>query len=166
MERIEPMRLGAPETERGLIHSEITRPILGAFYSVYSEVGYGFLEAVYANCLSLVLEEAGLTVGHQVPYRIMFRGCCVGTYRADLVVESRVVVEVKAGASIIPHHLLQLRNYLSAANLEVGLLLNFGPKPEFRRVVWTRNHPPSSAPSARSASAFRGASLPTEPHSG
>ena len=113
------------------MHAELTRTVLGGFYSVYTEIGYGFLEAVYANSLALVLERAGLQVDRQVSYDVMFRGSWVGTYRADLVVDSRVIVEVKAGSSIVPQHLLQLRNYLAATGLQVGLLLNFGPKPEF-----------------------------------
>jgi len=142
MERIEPTNRKAPVR---LIHQAITKTILGAFYAVYSEVGYGFLEAVYANSLSLVLQQAGIRVERQVTYQVMFRGSCVGTYRSDLVVESRVIVEVKAGVSIIPQHLHQIRNYLRAARLTTGLLLNFGPRPEFRRVVWTKEQ---SAPSA------------------
>jgi GxxExxY protein len=136
---MEPTNAGAP---RELLHRDLTRSILGAFYSVFSEVGYGFLEAVYANSLSLVPQRAGFQVERQASYNVMFRGSCVGTYRADLVVDSRVIVQVKAGSSIVPQHLLQLRNYLAATGLQVGLLLNFGPKPEFRRVVWTRNDPP------------------------
>lgn len=124
-----------------LLHSEITQAILGAFYSVYSEVGFGFLESVYEKCLAIVLDHAGLKVERQVPYQITFRGRSAGTYRADLVVESKVIVEVKAGHSIIPQHLLQVRNYLKASELHVGLVLNFGEKPEFRRVVWTRDNP-------------------------
>ena len=136
---MEPTNTEAP---KGLLHQDVTRTILGAFYSVFSEVGYGFLEAVYANSLSLVLQRAGLQVEREVSYDVIFRGSCVGTYRADFVVDNCVIVEVKSGVSIISQHLHQLRNYLRASNLQVGLLLNFGPKPEFRRVVWTRNHPP------------------------
>ena len=145
LERMEPNNAEAP---RRLLHQNVTRSILGAFYSVFSETGYGFLEAVYANSLSLVLQREGFRVERQVSYNVMFRGSCVGTYRADLVVDSRVIVEVKAGGSIVPQHLLQLRNYLAASGLQVGLLLNFGPKPEFRRVIWTRKDPPRSATSA------------------
>jgi GxxExxY protein len=148
IERIERMEPNNAEAPRELLYHDLTRSILGAFYAVFSEIGYGFLEAVYANSLSLVLQRAGFQIERQVSYNVMFRGSCVGTYRADLVVDSRVIVEVKAGGSIVPQHLLQLRNYLAASGVQVGLLLNFGPKPEFRRVVWTRNDPPRSASSA------------------
>jgi GxxExxY protein len=115
--------------------------ILGAFYAVHSELGFGFLERVYANSLAVLLERAGLRVDRQVSFEVIFHGQSVGNYRADLMVEGRVVVEVKAGRSIIPQHSAQLLNYLRASQLKVGLLLNFGGLPDFKRVVWTRNHP-------------------------
>lgn len=120
---------------------ETSRAILGAFYSVYSELGFGFLEGVYANALAVLLKNSGLKYERQVPYQVRFHGQIIGNYRADLVVESRIIVEVKAGRSIIQQHTAQLLNYLRAARLQVGLLLNFGEKAEFKRVVWTRNSP-------------------------
>jgi GxxExxY protein len=130
--------------ERGkntLLYGDTTRVILGAFYSVHLELGFGFLEAVYANALTVLLEHAGLRVDRQVPFEIEFHGRSVGYYRADLVVEARIVVEIKAGRTIIPQHSAQLLNYLKASRLQVGLLLNFGEKAEFKRVVCTRNLP-------------------------
>ena len=106
------------------------------------------MEAVYANALTLLLTRAGLKVERQVPFEIVFHGESVGSYRADLVVESRIFVEIKAGRAIIPQHTAQLLNYLKASRLQVGLLLNFGETAEFKRVVWTRNPPPLSADSA------------------
>jgi GxxExxY protein len=108
-------------------------------------LGSGFLEAVYANALTVLLERAGLRVVRQVPFEILFHGVGIGNYRADMVVESRIVVEVKAGRAIIAQHKAQLLNYLRASQLEVGLLLNFGASAEFRRVVLTRSAPRNSA---------------------
>ena len=134
--------------ETQLLHSDITRAIIGAFYSVYSELGFGFLEVVYANALAILLKRAGLTIEREVPFEIVFHGQSIGLYRADLVVESRIVVEIKAGRSIIPQHTTQLLNYLKASRLPIGLLLNFGERPEFKRVVLTGSAPRSSANSA------------------
>ena len=127
--------------ETQLIHREVSRAILGAFYSVHSELGFGFLEAVYVNALVVLLTRAGIKVERQVPFDIVFHGQTVGTYRADLIVDSRIIVEVKAGRSIIPQHMAQLFNYLRASRLQVGLLLNFGEKADFRRVVCTGSSP-------------------------
>lgn len=124
-----------------LIHREVSRAILGAFYSVHSELGFGFLEAVYVNALVILLTRAGIKVERQASFDILFRGQSVGRYRADLIVASRIIVEVKAGRSLVPQHLAQLFNYLRASRLQVGLLLNFGEKADFRRVVCTGSSP-------------------------
>jgi GxxExxY protein len=124
-----------------LVHRDVTATVLRAFYTVYCELGFGFLEAVYSNALALLLTEAGLIVRREVPFEIQFRGQCVGNYRADLIVESRVIVEIKTNRQIVLHHTRQLLNYLRASKLEVGLLLNFGDRAEFKRVVNTRNPP-------------------------
>lgn len=124
-----------------LLFRETTNTILGGFYSVYNSLGFGFLESVYTNALIICFTRAGLQVDQQIPFEVFFRGQSIGIYRADLVVESNVIVEIKAARTIIPQHLFQLRNYLRASNLEVGLLLNFGEKPQFRRVVCSRSDP-------------------------
>ena len=129
----------------GLLHGDVSKAILGAFYAVHSELGSGFLEAVYANALTVLLQRAGLSVTRQVPFEIFFHGMGIGNYRADMVVESRIIVEVKAGRAIIAQHKAQLLNYLRASRLEVGLLLNFGASAEFRRVVFSRSAPSNSA---------------------
>jgi GxxExxY protein len=131
-----------------LIHGGITGSILGAFYAVHSQLGFGFLETVYSNALIVLLRAAGLDVRQEVPFEITFHGHSIGVYRADLVVESKVIVEIKAGRSIIPAHNAQLLNYLRASNLEVGLLLNFGETASFKRVVLSRNTPRNSVGSA------------------
>ena len=127
--------------ETQLLHGDLSHAIIGAFYSVYSELGVGFLEVVYANALAILLKHAGLAVGREVPFEIVFHGQSIGLYRADVIVESRIIVEVKASRCIIPQHASQLLNYLKASNLQLGILLNFGEKPEFKRVVSTRSSP-------------------------
>ena len=106
-------------------------------YAVHSELGAGFLETVYKNAVTLLLRNAGLEVFREAPYQVLFHGEMIGLYRADLVVESKVVVEVKTGRLIDPAHTAQLLNYLRASRINVGLLLNFGPRVEFKRIICT-----------------------------
>lgn len=120
-----------------LIHGDLTDAIIGAMYAIDTELGYGFLERVYKNAMSVLLRRTGMRAERESPFEIIFMGEQIGFYRADLIVESKVVVEVKTGNFIDPAHVLQLRNYLKASGLQVGLLLNFGPHPEFKRIVWT-----------------------------
>jgi GxxExxY protein len=120
-----------------LVHQDLSGAILGAFHAVHSELGCGFLAAVYGNAMGVVLRRAGMRVERQVPFEIMFHGQLIGHYRADFIVQSRIVVEVKAGGTIIREHKAQLLNYLKASRLQVGLLLNFGARAEFARVAWT-----------------------------
>jgi GxxExxY protein len=122
--------------ERGLKHEGLTGAILKAFYDVYNELGQGFLESVYENALAIVLSSEGLHVVRQVPVPVWFRGRQVGDFRADLLVEDRVLLELKAGRALEPVHEAQLMNYLRATDVEVGLLLNFGPKPQFKRFAY------------------------------
>lgn len=122
----------------GLRDGDLTGAIIGAFYCVHTHLGGGFLEAVYANALTVVLRDAGLQVEREVPFEIVFRGRVVGRYRADLVVEARVIVEVKAGRALEPAHAAQLLNYLRASGLATGLLLHFGASAQFKRVVSTK----------------------------
>jgi len=137
--------------ERGFKHRELTEKIIGVFYEVYNELGHGFLESVYEEAMAVALPQAGLKVERQVPLRVTFRGVVVGDFRADLLVESAVLLELKASRDIDPAHEAQLLNYLRATEIEVGLLLNFGPKPQFKRLVFEnsrkgiRVHPRVSA---------------------
>jgi GxxExxY protein len=134
-----------------LEHRELTEGFLGAFFGVYNDLGYGFLESVYGRAMSIALTERGLIAKAQVPLDVIFRGRHVGTFRADLLVNAVVIVELKAARALDPAHEAQLLNYLRATELEVGLLLNFGPKPTFKRVAYSnarkqiRVHPPVSA---------------------
>jgi GxxExxY protein len=117
-----------------LKHYEITRSVIGSFYQVYRELGRGFLEAVYVEALSLVLRAEGLSVHRELPIKVNFRGNVIGRFRADIVVNGKVLVEVKALPRLEPTHGAQTLNYLRATALEVGLLLNFGHRPQFRRL--------------------------------
>jgi len=117
-----------------LKHAEITDKILHVFFKrVYHRLGYGFLEKVYENALVSELRRMGLKVEQQVKINVFYEGEIVGEYFADLVVEDVVIVELKASRSLLNEHEAQLLNYLRATRYEVGLLLNFGPKAEFRR---------------------------------
>ena len=118
-------------------HQEITEKIIKAFYTVYNTLGYGFLEKVYENSLYEELLLMDLTVEQQPQIIVNYKGNEVGEYFADLIVEDCVILELKATAALSEEHEFQLLNYLKATDKEVGLLLNFGKKPEFRRKVFT-----------------------------
>ncbi len=114
-------------------HSDLTEKIIGAFYNVYSVLGYGFLENVYAKALMIELQQRGMAVKNEFPINVYYAGQQVGEYYADLIVDDLVILEIKAKKSLVDEHEAQLLNYLKATPYEVGLLLNFGPKPETKR---------------------------------
>ena len=120
-----------------LLYEAITREILGAYYDVYNEVGWGFAESVYASVMAALLTERGLSPQREVAHAVHYRGKCHGIFRSDLFVNETVIVELKARSQLLPAHEAQLLNYLRASGAPVGLLLNFGPKPEFKRIIWT-----------------------------
>ncbi len=113
-----------------------TRGIIGAFYEVYNHLGPGFLEKVYENAMLIELKIRGLQVNAQHPIKVKYKAHSVGEYLADLWVEGKVICEIKAMHSLRPEHEAQLINYLKATGIKVGLLLNFGPKPEIMRRVY------------------------------
>jgi len=119
-----------------LKHSELTDRIIGIFYDVYNELGHGFLESTYAEALVVALAESGLSAAREVPVPVWFRGRKVGQYYADLIVEGVILLELKAARTLEPAHEAQLLHYLRATEVEVGLLLNFGLRPQFRRLVF------------------------------
>ena len=119
-----------------LKHAELTEKILGAFYQVYGVLGYGFSEKVYENALAIELRSLGFQVQQQSPIKVHYRNAVVGDYVADIVVQDLVILEIRATASLLDEHEAQLLNYLKATTYEVGLLLNFGPKPDIRRKVY------------------------------
>lgn len=118
-------------------HSEVTEKIIKAFYKVYNTLGYGFLEKVYENALFIELVAVGLFVEKQKQIKVYYEDKEVGEYFADLIVESCVIAELKAAESLCDEHEFQLINYLKATEIEVGLLFNFGKKPEFKRKVFS-----------------------------
>jgi GxxExxY protein len=117
-------------------HGELTGEIIQAFYAVYNRLGYGFLEKVYENALTVELRERGFQVEQQEPINVYYHGILVGEYYADLLIEGCVIVEIKAVEKLCEEHSIQLLNYLKATKIEVGLLVNFGPHPETKRKVF------------------------------
>ena len=124
-----------------LKHESITSVVLGCAFAVMKELGAGFLESVYEKALVIALEEKGLAAQAQAPIRVMFRGRCVGEFFADILVEGKVILELKAVKALAPEHQAQVINYLNATGIEVGLLINFGnPKVEYRRLTRSENY--------------------------
>jgi GxxExxY protein len=117
-------------------HSDLTQTIIGSFYIVYNQLGYGFSEKVYENALALELQGHGLKVAQQQPINVYYQGRLVGEYCADIVVNNVVILELKAVRELLQEHEAQLLNYLKATEMEVGLLLNFGPKPQHVRKIY------------------------------
>ena len=119
-------------------HEQITKNVIGCAFEVINELGAGFLESVYEKSFLLALQQKGLSATAQHPIKVMFRNVCVGDFYADILVEGKVIVELKAVKAIAPEHQAQIINYLNATGIEVGLLINFGnPKLEYKR--FTRN---------------------------
>ena len=121
------------------MHQELTDVIIKTFYEVYNELRYGFLERVYQNSLYLELKSKGLKVEAQKKIQVYYKGIEVGQYYADLIVEDLIILELKAADCIVKEFENQILNYLKGTNCEVGLLLNFGKKPEFRRKIFENN---------------------------
>jgi GxxExxY protein len=125
--------------DTALLKKDLTDRVLGAFYDVYNALGHGFLESVYENALALTLEESGLAVAKQYPIEINFKGRRIGEFRADLLIEQSLIIEIKAQQSLAPVNEAQLLNYLKATGIPIGLLLNFGPRPQFKRRIFTES---------------------------
>ena len=117
-------------------HKQITDKIIRGFYDVYNELGHGFLESVYERSLEIALNSSGLKVCRQIQIPVWFRGKPVGDFTADMLIEDSVLLELKAARALDSSHQAQLLNYLRATEIEVGLLLNFGLKPEFKRLIF------------------------------
>ena len=122
-----------------LLHRELTSKILKVFYLVYNELGYGFLERVYQNALFYELEEYGFKVEAQKKIKVYYKDLVVGDYITDIIVNDLVILELKAQEHLVEANEFQLLNYLKATECEVGLLLNFGKKPEFIRKIFENN---------------------------
>lgn len=118
-----------------LKHKEVTHKIIGVFYDVYNELGHGFLESVYQRSLESALRSAGLDVRSRVRIPVWFRAERVGMFEGDVLVENVILLELKVARILDRSHIAQLLNYLRATDIEVGILLNFGLKPEFKRLI-------------------------------
>ena len=117
-------------------HGEITQKVIGVFFDVFNELGHGFLESVYEKSLELALNAIGIDVRRKIEIPVWFRRSQVGDFEADMLVEGCVLLELKAVRRLDSSHEAQLLNYLRATEIEVGLLLNFGLKPEFKRLIF------------------------------
>lgn len=125
--------------ERQLLHKELTKEILGTFFQVHYELGYGFSESVYSKAMAYALEDAGLRTRREVPTVVHFRGREVGRFRADHIVEAKVLLELKVGIALPQGTTAQALNLLRASKIEVGLVLHFGLKPKFQRLIYTND---------------------------
>ncbi len=114
----------------------LSEQIIKAFYKIYNSLGYGFLEKVYVKALLIELEKMGISAKAESPIHVYYDGKIIGEYFADIVVQDCIIIEVKAAKTLNLEHEAQLLNYLKATKMEVGLLLNFGPKPEIRRKIF------------------------------
>lgn len=117
-------------------HIELTEQIISIFYKVYNTLGYGFLEKVYENAMMIEFHNANIPAVSQAPIRVLYEDQVIGEYFADILVDRKVIIEIKASKNLVIDHEAQLLNYLKATNNEVGLLINFGPKPEIKRKVF------------------------------
>lgn len=121
---------------KGFKHGDITQKVIGVFFEVYNELGHGFLESVYGKSLELALNSSGLEARRKIEIPVTFRGHTVGEFEADMLVNKCVLLELKTTRALDSAHEAQLLNYLRATDIEVGMLLNFGLKPEFKRMVF------------------------------
>jgi len=120
-------------------HSELTEKIIGAFYDVYSKLGYGFLEDIYEKAMVIELKKRRLVPDTEKPIEVFYEGQLIGKYYADIIVNDLIILELKSVKVLVVEHEAQLLNYLKATPYEVGLLLNFGPKPETKRRSFDNN---------------------------
>lgn len=131
------------DSEINFKHSELTGQIIKAFYKVYNVLGYGFLEKVYENAFLIELRKIGLQCSQQYPIDVFYETEKVGYYYADIIVEDKIILELNAAEALSSEHEAQLTNYLRATHIEVGLLINFGKEPQFKRKVFSNDHKPN-----------------------
>ena len=117
------------------LHKELSNKIIEAFYNVYNTLGYGFLEKVYEKALFIELTEMGLSCERQKAIKVYYKGKKVGDYYADIIVDNKIILELKTAKNLCEEHEFQLINYLKATDIEIGLLLNFGKEPQFKRKI-------------------------------
>ena len=125
---------------KSLLHKDITDGIINAYYYVYNELGYGFLEKVYQNAMLIELKERGFKVELQKIIKVYFKDIIVGEYFADIIVDDKIILELKSCESLAAEHEVQLFNYLKATEIEVGLLFNFGKRAAFKRKIYTNDN--------------------------
>ena len=123
--------------ERNYPHSDLTRKIIGVAYKVYNKLGYGFLVQVYRNAMAVELKKSGMDVKDEHKITVYYDGEVVGDYKADLIVDDAVIIELKSVETLLPIHEAQLVNYLKATGIEIGLLINFGKKVDVKRKIFT-----------------------------
>ena len=150
---------GRAADERRFKHEDVTRRILGVFFDVYNDLGYGFVESVYQEAMALTLVSVGLHVERESTLEVHYQGQVIGVFRADLVVDGSILVELKALKSLAPVHEAQTLNYLRAGVLEVALLLNFGPEPQIRRLAFSNERKLRGGSGSQSASILRSSAL-------
>lgn len=140
--------------QRGLKHADLTEKLIGIFFNIHNELGHGFLESVYEQAFSVVLAENNIFFRRQMAVPVWFHGQQIGEFRADLLVDGKVLVELKTGRDIEPAWEKQLLNYLRATDVEVGLLFNFGPNAQFKRYAFEndRKNPRNQRESAEKKS--------------
>ncbi|TAH22006.1 MAG: GxxExxY protein [Cytophagales bacterium] len=129
-----------------LLHQELTDKIIGTYYDVYNTLGYAFMEKVYQNAMYFELNERGFEVEAQKLCRVYYKKYMVGEFYPDIIVDNSVILELKATESLVYANEIQLLNYLRATNIEVGLLLNFGKKPQIKRLIFTNDKKPNYKP--------------------
>ncbi|MBP6181958.1 GxxExxY protein [Flavobacterium sp.] len=122
-----------------LLHRNLSDTILKIYFEVYNELGYGFLEKVYQNAMYFELKSQGYKVEAQKQIKVYYKSQLVGDYFADLLIEDSIILELKACERLMDEHKAQLLNYLKATEVEIGLLLNFGTTPEFKRSIYTND---------------------------
>ncbi len=123
-------------SEEHYLHQEITQKVIKAFYNVYNSLGFGFLEKVYENAMIIELQTLGLKCEKQKQLNVFYKTLKVGEYFADIIVDDKVIIELKAAETLVPEHQAQVLNYLKATEIEVGLLLNFGKTPQIKREIF------------------------------
>lgn len=128
------------EIKPGLIEEELTGTVIKVFYKVYNTLGYGFLESVYLNAMIIELTNEGFAIETEKPIAVYYENKLVGSYFADIIVEGKLILELKAKESLHPAHEAQLINYLRATDIELGLLFNFGKSPEFKRKLFSNKN--------------------------
>lgn len=127
------------QIDTDFLYKDLSDKIINAFYTVYNTLGYGFLEKVYENALMQELINKNLFCEKQKPIKVYYQQKVVGEYFADIIVDNKIILELKAAEALVEEHELQLINYLKATEIEIGLLLNFGKKPAFKRKIFTND---------------------------